>query len=65
MHTKLGAHQQPDGSGEACVGLHHLRRLLLNDERAGSEAGDDVRREGTGQRRFSMTNKMMSGTVGT
>ena len=28
------SHQEADGGGEPRVGLHHLRRLLLDDERS-------------------------------
>jgi hypothetical protein len=31
--SKKATHEKPDGGREPRVGLHHLRRLLLDDER--------------------------------
>ena len=36
------ADEQPDGGGESRVGLHDLRRLLLDDEGAGDEVAEEL-----------------------
>lgn len=42
MDVELPADQQAHGGGEPGVGLHDLGRLLLDDEGAGDQGGEQV-----------------------
>ena len=42
MDVEDAADEESDGGGESCVGLHDLRRLLLDDEGAGDEVAEEL-----------------------